>query len=73
MHMHALLAQLVEDLVSREVVSSAHFEPYRSLDITPVDFRVRRDRHEEAVLLLASLLASAVTDTEQSTESVHAR
>ncbi|MFW5977672.1 MAG: hypothetical protein ACOCP2_00360 [Halohasta sp.] len=30
--------------------------------MTPVSFRARRDRHEAAVLLLAALLAAAVSD-----------
>ncbi|MGM0606741.1 MAG: UPF0058 family protein [Halobacteriota archaeon] len=64
MHVHALLVRLTEDVIDRGVVPPAHFEEYREFGVRPVDFRVRRDRHEDAVLLLAALLASALEETD---------
>ncbi|MFW6321156.1 MAG: UPF0058 family protein [Halohasta sp.] len=61
-HLHALLVLLSERVVEQGIVERSYFEPYRELGVTPVSFRARRDRHEEAVLLLASLLAAAVSD-----------
>ena len=61
-HLHALLVLLSERVVDQGLVERSYFEPYRELDVSPVSFRARRDRHEAAVLLLASLLAAAVSD-----------
>ena len=58
-HLHALLVLLSEDFIERGVVQRSHFEPYLDLGVSPVAFRARRDRHEEAVLLLSTLLAEA--------------
>ena len=64
-HLHALLVLLSERVVEREVVDRSYFDPYRELGVTPVSFRARRDRHEEAVLMLAALLASALSDSRE--------
>jgi len=61
-HLHALLVLCSERVVDREIVDRSYFEPYAELGVTPVSFRARRDHHEAAVLLLASLLAAAVSD-----------
>lgn len=61
-HLHALLVLLSERVVDRGLVDRSYFDPYRELGVTPVSFRARRDRHEAAVLLLAALLAAAVSD-----------
>ncbi|MFO8116437.1 MAG: UPF0058 family protein [Halorubrum sp.] len=73
MHVHALLVQVVEDLLDRGVVDPSHFDAYRELEVSPVDFRVRRDRHEEAVLLLASLVVSAIDEETDERETVSAQ
>ncbi len=61
-HLHALLVLLSERVVDEEVVDPSYFDPYRELGVSPVSFRARRDRHEEAVLLLAALLAAALSE-----------
>jgi hypothetical protein len=71
-HLHALLVLLSERVVDREVVDRSYFEPYAELDVTPVSFRARRDRHEEAVLLLAALLAAAMSDEYEPPRDVEA-
>lgn len=72
-HVHALLVQVVEDLLDRGVVDPSHFDPYRELEVSPVDFRVRRDRHEEAVLLLASLVVEAIDQETDERETISAQ
>lgn len=61
-HLHALLLLLSERVVDQGIVDRSYFDPYMELGVTPVSFRARRDRHERAVLVLASLLAAAVSD-----------
>ena len=61
-HLHALLVLCSERVIDRGLVDRSYFDPYTELGVTPVSFRARRDRHEAAVLLLAALLAAAVSD-----------
>jgi len=61
-HLHALLVLLSEELVDRGVVDRSYFDSYTELGVSPVSFRSRRDHHEEAVLVLAELLADALAE-----------
>lgn len=61
-HLHALLLLLSERVVDQGIVDRSYFDPYMEIGVTPVSFRARRDRHEKAVLILASLLAAAVSE-----------
>ncbi|XVH31552.1 UPF0058 family protein [Haloferacaceae archaeon DSL9] len=60
MHLHALLCLIMKDAVEHGDASRAHFAPYSALATSPVAFRARRDDHEEAVLTLSRLLATAM-------------
>lgn len=56
-HLHTLLAQIAEEYTLSGVATPADFDPYAALGITPMALRESRDRHEEAVRLLARILA----------------
>jgi hypothetical protein len=63
-HLHTLLAQIAARFIARGVATSADFEPYTALGVTPMALRESRDRHEEAVTLLTRILADCARRAE---------
>jgi hypothetical protein len=68
-HFHGLLVTIAEDLVTRGVVERTAFADYDALGVSPLALRAPRDAHEEAVLTMARLLATALADPEARTAS----
>lgn len=69
-HLHTLLVQVAEEYVESGVATPADLEPYAALGVTPMALRESRDRHEEAVSLLARILADCA---KRATETVPVR
>ncbi|SFL16374.1 Uncharacterised protein family UPF0058 [Halogranum rubrum] len=69
-HLHTLLAQIAEEYITSGVATPTDFDPYAELGISPMALRESRDRHEEAVRLLARILADC---SKRATETVPVR
>lgn len=69
-HLHTLLAQIAEEYLESGVATPAELEPYTALGVTPMSLREARDRHEEAVRLLARILSDC---SKRATETLPVR
>lgn len=69
-HLHTLLRQIAEEYVASGVATPADLEPYNALGISPMALRESRARHEEAVRVLARILADC---SKRAIETVPAR
>lgn len=59
-HLHGLLVELTQSLVDQGVVSAEVWRAYDALDIDAHSIHAQKGSHEEAVLLLAATLGTAL-------------
>jgi hypothetical protein len=64
-HLHGLLVEITQSLVDQGAVSQAVWHEYDALDINAYSIHVQKGSHEEAVLLLATVLGEALAQPTQ--------